>query len=101
VSKGKLMFGFGTPKTPKFDKLQEKARERRTHERAQYWKDRFAHAKDEHETTRVFIEYRNDLLFEWLNDFDRRNAAEMRQHTTTLSNMIVTLGFLLLVHHWL
>jgi phage-related minor tail protein len=95
------MFGFGPPKTPKFDKLQEEARERRTRERAQYWKDRFDHAKGEHETTRIFIEYRNDLLLEWLNDFDRRNAAEIRQNTQSLRNMIVALGFVLLVHHWL
>jgi hypothetical protein len=90
------MFGFGPPKTPKFDKMQEEARER-----TEYWKMRFSQAKDEHETTRVHIEYRNDLLIEWLQDFHRRNAKEMRQHTKTLSNMIVALGFVLLVHHWL
>jgi mannose-6-phosphate isomerase-like protein (cupin superfamily) len=95
------MFGFGPPKTPKFDKLQEERRDEHTRERALYWKHRFDHAQDEHETTRIFIEYRNDLLFEWLNDYDRRNAAEMRQHTKTLSNMIVALGFVLIVHHWL
>jgi hypothetical protein len=36
-------------------------------------------AKDEHERTRFLIDSRLESLYDWLNDFDRRVAREMRE----------------------
>jgi hypothetical protein len=98
VSEGKLMFWS---KTPELDTEQEQADERPDRERAKYWKMRFSQANGEQETTRVFIEYRQDLLVEWLRDFDRRLALEMRHHARTSRNTIIAVGAVLVVFHWL
>jgi hypothetical protein len=98
VSEGKLMFWS---KTPEFDTEQEQADERPDRERAKYWKMRFSQANSEQETTRVFIEYRQDLLVEWLKDFDRRLALEMRYHTRTVRHTVIAVGAVLVVLHWL
>ena len=98
ASKGKLMFWW---KTPEFDTELEQADERSDRERAKYWKTRFSQATTEHETTRVFIEYRQDLQIEWLRDFDRRLAFEMRHHARTSRNTIIALGAVLVILHWL
>lgn len=98
VSKVKLMFWFNTPE---FDTEKEQTDERSDRERAKYWKMRFSQAATEQETTRVFIEYRQDLLIEWLRDFDQRLAFEMRHHARVSRNAIIALGAVLVILHWL
>lgn len=74
------------------------------HERAQYWKGRFAEAADDHQTTRTYVEYRTELLFEWLNDFDSRVVGAQRQLGRQIGHLIVAasgLFALLLIHHLL
>ena len=88
-------------KTPELDKEIEQADERSDRERAKYWKMRFSQATTEQETMRVFIEYRQDLLIEWLRDFDRRLAFEMRHHARVTRNTIIALGAVLVILHWL
>jgi len=70
-------------------------------ERALYWKDRMDHAKDAHEVTRVYIEYRLEGVFEWLTDFDKRVAAEMRDHARKTQGLIVGLAVLMVALHYL
>jgi len=66
-----------------------------------YWKDRMDRAKDGHEVTRVYIEYRLEGVFEWLSDFDKRVAAEMRDHARKTQGLIVGLAVLMVVLHYL
>ena len=65
----------------------EAAQIARDEELAAYWKGRFEKAKDGHETTQVYIDYRNHNLLEWLKDFDRRNARESRAHARQLRGL--------------
>lgn len=61
---------------------EEREREREArHERAdaarqQYWKRRFELAKDEHETTRIYVEMRHDQLILRLEAFERRMGEQ-------------------------
>jgi hypothetical protein len=76
----------------------------RDEELAAYWRGRFEKAKDGHETTQVYIDYRNHNLLEWLKDFDRRNAIESRAHARQLRYAIYAIyavGILIVVHHWM
>jgi len=66
-----------------------------------YWKDRMDRAKDDHEVTRVYIEYRTDGLVEWLSDFDKRVAAEMREQARKTQGLIAALMVLVVALHWL
>jgi len=79
----------------------EAAQIARDEELAAYWKARFEKAKDGHETTQVYIDYRNHNLLEWLKDFDRRNSRESRAQARQLRYAIYAVGILIVVHHWM
>jgi hypothetical protein len=82
----------------------EAAQIARDEELAAYWKGRFEKAKDGHETTQVYIDYRNHNLLEWLKDFDRRSARESQTHARQLRYAIYAIyavGLLIVVHHWI
>ena len=84
------------------EQIMETENEEHIHERALYWKRRFDEATDDHQTTRVFIEYRGELLFEWLGAFDRRLAEDARHSTRQMGHLIFAiygLGALILMHH--
>lgn len=70
-------------------------------ERALYWKSRMDAAKDDHEVTRVYIEYRLDGLTDWLTEFDRRVAKEMREHARKTHGLIFALAGLVVLMRWL
>jgi hypothetical protein len=79
----------------------EAAQIARDEELAAYWKGRFEKAKDGHETTQVYIDYRNHSLLEWLKDFDRRKSKEVRGAVQQLRYAICAVGLLIVVHHWM
>jgi hypothetical protein len=41
-----------------------------------------------------------ESLYEWLNDLDRRTAAEARLHARTTQRLIVGTGILLILLHF-
>jgi hypothetical protein len=60
---------------------QERAlrQENMKQERRDHWTMMLEGAKDEHERTRFLVDSRLENLYDWLNDFDRRVAREMRE----------------------
>jgi hypothetical protein len=81
---------------------EEQARkEEHERERNAHWARLIDRAKDEHEMTRIFVEYRQEVLFDWLNDFDRRTAREMREHARAAQWQFWAMVMVLLNHHWL
>lgn len=81
------------------DADDEKARQRR-----HQWKGRFedARAKDGHEVTQVMMEFRQEILLDWLRDFDQRIASEIRaQHEKTRYLVLLAAGLTAGIIWWL
>jgi hypothetical protein len=80
---------------------QEQARkEQRACDREEHWKLLFSGEMDEHERMRLFITYRQELLFDWLHDFDSRVAAEIREHARTTRNLLLFLIVIAALQLW-
>ncbi len=94
---GAQMFGRKTQKAEEERKAHEK---QQLEEKHQAWVKMFDKAKNEHETTQLIITYRNEQLLEWLNDFDRRSAAEIRQQAKEIKSLVYGAAVIILLVLW-
>ena len=95
------MFGWGRKTREEEERRLQARKKEREQERLDLLRRRFEQAKgDEHATTRIYIDMRHDQMIDWLNEFDRRVAAEIRQHARTLAGLLYAVIAILLFQSW-